>query len=177
MENLEWHPFFYNGIETNLEVTKCGRVRKLPKDWLLRLKSIGEIDFNKLKLDNGYKRVTVKLKGLKPKTTRLHQILAAVFLEYEFNGYKTVVDHKDNNPLNNNLDNLQVITQRENVNKELYKYKKSNLPAGVGFDKTRNKYTSNLWVGNNKFFLGRYETIEEASQAYQNKLNEINNRS
>jgi hypothetical protein len=171
MENLEWYPFFYNGIETNVEVTKCGKIRKIPKYWLLRLKSIGEVDFNKLKIDNGYKRLTVKLKGSKPKTTRLHQILAAVFLGYEFNGYKTVVDHIDSNPLNNNINNLRVITQRENCSKE--KTIKSGLPVGVSFDKSRNKFRSCLWIGNTPIVLGRFNTPEEASQAYQQKLKDI----
>lgn len=171
MKKTEWHPFFYNGIETNVEVTKCGKIRKVPKYWLLRLKSIGEVDFDKLKLNKGYKRITVKPKGLKIKTVRLHQILAAVFLEYEFNGYKTVIDHIDSNPLNNNIDNLRVITQRENCSKE--KTIKSGLPVGVSFDKSRNKYRSCLWIGNKPIHLGRFNTIEEASNAYQDKLKEI----
>ena len=34
MENLEWYPVYYNALETNVEVTKCGRVRRIKKEWL-----------------------------------------------------------------------------------------------------------------------------------------------
>lgn len=32
---MEWKPVYYNGLETNVEVTSCGRVRRVKKDWLI----------------------------------------------------------------------------------------------------------------------------------------------
>lgn len=173
MQKTEWYPFFFNGIETNVEVTKCGKVRRLKKEWVNYTTSakLGEVDFSSLKLDNGYKRLTVKLKGLKSKTVRLHQIIASCFLDYKFQGNKLVVDHIDSNPLNNNLDNLRVVTQRYNVNKELIQ--KKGLPAGVCWLKRDKVFRSSIKINMKTIVLGYFDTPEQASNAYQSKLKEI----
>jgi hypothetical protein len=178
MENLQWSAVPYNGLETNIEVTECGRVRHIKVDWLNYTTSakLGEVNFEKLNLDsNGYKRTTIQIKENKPKTVRVHQLVAAAFLGYQFNGNKLVVDHIDSNPLNNNLLNLRIITQRENVNKELII--KKGLPAGVCWLKRDKVFRSSIKINMKTIILGYFKTPEEASQAYQNKLNEINNRS
>ena len=172
MEKLEWHPVFYNGLETNVEVTRCGRVRRVKVDWMKRNTSIGEVNFSKLKLHpQGYKIIGIQIKDLKPKTIQIQQLVAASFLGYNFNGHKLVVDHKDDNKLNNHIDNLQIITQRENNSKE--RTLKSGLPVGVCFRKDINKYRSQIYLNGKIKYLGCYNTSEEASNAYQNKLKEI----
>jgi hypothetical protein len=173
MENLEWKPVLYNGIETNVEVTRCGRVRRVKVDWLnYNWKTkLGQIDFSNFKLEKGYYQFSLQVKGLKPKTARLHQLIAAAFLDYKFNGYKNVVDHIDSNPINNNLSNLRVVSHRENTSKE--RTIKSGLPTGLYFDKARNKYKAQIVINGKVNALGRYETIQEALQAYKNKLKEL----
>ena len=174
MENTKWYPVYYNGLETNIEVTKCARVRKVHKDWIITNNyfKYGEVDFNKLKLTlKGYKHIGIQIKGLKPKTKSVHQLIAAAFLNYKFQGYKLVVDHIDSNPLNNNVKNLRIVTQRENISKEIIL--KKILPIGVCFDKSRNKYIAQITINSKHMNLGRYNTPEEASQAYQNKLKTI----
>ena len=44
-----------------------------------------------------------------------HQLVAMAFLNHVPNRYKFVVDHIDGNPKNNNLNNLQVVTQSVNI--------------------------------------------------------------
>jgi hypothetical protein len=52
-------------------------------------------------------------------TKRVHSLMAVTFLNHEYNGErKLVVDHIDNNPLNNDLSNLQIVTMKENSNKD-----------------------------------------------------------
>lgn len=179
MEKLNWVPVFYNGIETNVEVTRCGRVRKVKKEWYGFSKMCtnlyyGEIDFSKLKPHpQGYKIISIQVKNLgKKKTTGVHQLIAATFLNYIWQGHKLVVDHIDSNKLNNHLDNLRLITARENVSKE--KSIKSGLPVGVCFCKQTKKYSCEIQINGKKNHLGRYNTIEEASNAYQNKLKSLN---
>ena len=174
MKNIEWKKVFYNGLETNIEVTKCARVRKVSKDWYgnhLNSK-IGEIDFTKLKLRlDGYYQVGIQIKGLKAKTVKVHQLIAAAFLGYKFQGFKLVVDHIDSNKQNNNLNNLQIITQRENSSKE--KTLKSGLPVGVYYWKKTNRYQCKIYINKKSIFLGYYDTPEEASKVYKNILKTI----
>jgi hypothetical protein len=172
---MEWTKVLFNGLETNVEVTRCGKIRKVKVDWMIYEIKLGEINFDNLKLDSsGYKRVGIKVKDCGTKSKRLHQLMAAAFLGYQFNGNKLVVDHIDSNKLNNHIDNLRVITQRENVSKE--KTFKSGLPVGVWFDKSRNKYFSQIYINKKHFRLGRFNTIEEASNAYQTKLKSLSIR-
>ena len=172
MENLEWVPFYYNGIETNVEVTKCGRVRRIKIDWIVTKSKIGEVDFNQLKTTFfGYKSLGVQIKGLNSRTIGVHQLVASAFLDYKFQGHKFVVDHIDSNKLNNHLDNLQVITQRENTSRE--KTIKSGLPTGVNLNKISNRYVSSITINNKLNYLGTFSTPEEASNAYQQRLKTI----
>lgn len=173
MEKLNWVPVFYNGIETNVEVTKYGNVRKVKTDWFEYGKynpyyKYREIDLSKLKLSLGYYKIGIEIKGIGYKTTAIHQLVAAAFLGYEFNGYKSVVDHIDSNTINNNLSNLRVVSHRENASKE--KTLKSGLPVGVCFENYTKKYKAQIVINGKNVNLGRYKTIDEASQVYQNKL-------
>ena len=172
MENTKWYPVYYNGLETNLEVTKCGKVKKIRVDWMTYKTTIGEINLTKLKVDNnGYIQLKIQIKGLKPKTIRLHQLVALTFLGYEFNYQKSVVDHIDSNILNNHVDNLRIVSHRENMSKE--RTIKSGFPVGVWFYKERNKFISRIYINDKLIYIGSFDTPEEASQAYQNKLKTI----
>ena len=44
---------------------------------------------------------------------------------------------------------------------------RGDLPIGVVFDKSRNKFQARMWANNKPKFLGRYETPEEAFQVYK----------
>ncbi len=169
MESLEWYPVFYNGLETNVEVTKCGRVRRIKVDWMKNNKTPGEVDFSKIKIHKGYRILSVKVKNYKFISIRLHQLMAAAFLNHKFNGMKNIVDHIDFNTLNNNIENLRVISQRENCSR--LKTLKSGLPVGV--NKRGEKYYAQIAVNKKLIGLGTFSTIEEASNAYQQKLKSL----
>lgn len=62
---------------------------------------------------NGYKRVKLYTNG-KFKTVFVHRIVATAFLDNPEN--YPVVNHLDENKLNNNVENLQWCTQKQNVN-------------------------------------------------------------
>ena len=173
MENLEWYPVFYNSLETNVEVTKCGRIRKIPKDWYgngngsYKIK-YGEITLNNIKLNKGYMQIGIQIKDLPQRMVGLHQLIASVFLGYKFQGNKNVIDHIDSNKLNNHIDNLRIITNRENSSKE--KTIKSCLPVGVCFNKKAKKYVSRIFINGKNIHLGYFNTIEEASLVYDYNL-------
>ena len=51
----------------------------------------------------------------KKRTKRIHSIMAETFLNHVYDGNrKIVVHHIDNNPLNNNLENLKIVSAKEN---------------------------------------------------------------
>ena len=71
------------------------------------------------------------------KTHSIHQLVAIAFLNHKPCGYLLVVDHIDNNRLNNNLSNIQIVTNRENTSKRLTTH--SSKYVGVAYDKKNKK--------------------------------------
>ena len=59
---------------------------------------------------NGYETTNIS-----SKTYSIHRLVAITFIPT--NDYSLNVDHIDDNPLNNHKDNLQWLTQKENINK------------------------------------------------------------
>lgn len=71
-----------------------------------------------------YPQVTLYNKG-KKSTKRVHSLMAITYLNHTYGDRTIVVDHIDNNPTNNHLKNLQIITMRENNIKEKHKHQLS----------------------------------------------------
>jgi len=67
-----------------------------------------------------------------------------------------VIDHKDQDKLNNNISNLRCITHGQNG--------QNWNPKGYTY--TRGKYWARITVNKKKISLGRFETKQEASDAY-----------
>jgi len=178
MEKLIWHPFIYNGLETNIECTECGKFRRKIKDWMNKSKKAvwiqkcGEINFECLKTTNGYYSIKVQLQNLKSRSFYVHQILTSVFLHHNIDSKIRVVDHIDGNRLNNNINNLRVVTHRENTSFYFKNVKKNGLPIGVYL--LGNKYRAQIRINKIKVHLGLFTNINEANSAYLNKLQEIN---
>jgi len=110
-------------------------------------------------------------KNKKTKTYKIHQLVAMAFLNHTPCGFKLVIDHINGDKLDNRVENLQIVTTRENSSNRKKTYTSKYI--GVSWDKTRNKWTSRLKFENKYLFLGRFNTEEEAHQAYQNKLKTI----
>jgi hypothetical protein len=102
------------------------------------------------------------------KQIKVSVLVAMAFLNHIPNGYiGLTVDHIDNNPLNNNINNLQVITKRENSSKDrkgISKY------TGVTFNKKSNKWRSQIWIDGKNKTLGSFDDELEAHRAYQKEL-------
>ena len=115
---------------------------------------------------SGYYTVFLRKKKL-CKTVPVHKLVAICFLGHHHNGNEYVVDHIDNNRLNNELSNLQVITQRENIVKDQKNFK------GYSFHRPTGKYKSRIAKGNKVHFLGYFDTQKEAQEAYIQKEKEL----
>lgn len=77
-----------------------------------------------------------------------------------------LIDHHDRNRLNNKWSNLRERTHSQNLgNSGLSAHNKSGV-RGVHWDKWKNKWASQITIGDRKVHLGRYHTIDEAKAAY-----------
>lgn len=110
--------------------------------------------------------------NLEYRHVKIHQLVAMTFLGYVRNGtHDIVVDHIDNNKLNNKLDNLQLITHRHNSSKD-----RINNSGLTGVYKLKDdKFRTQIQINSKQIHLGYFKTKEEAHLAYQNKLKEIEN--
>lgn len=149
----------------NYEVSNLGNVRSL------NYRNTGKKNILKQSI-NAYNYFTVNLsKNGIPKSKRVHQLVAEAFLNHNPNGYKLVVNHKDFNRQNNNIDNLEIVTQRENSNKK--HIKSSSQYVGVTWSKQMNKWKAHIGINGKIKYLGLFNSEIEASNAYQNALTQV----
>lgn len=118
--------------------------------------------------DNGYGYKKVILSNKKKYTKYIHILVAEAFLNYKTNKGKICVDHINNNKYDNRLENLQIITPRENV----HRIKKNKE---IGVYEQNGKFRSIIYHNKKSIHLGYFKTKEEALEAYNNKLNQIKN--
>jgi hypothetical protein len=160
----------YEGI---YQVSNFGNVKSLERKLEFKgyLRTQKEKILKKISGDDYY-RVNLSKCG-KIKTIRVHQLVAITFLNHKPCRHKIVIDHIDSNKFNNRLDNLRLISHRENCSKE--KTIKSGLPVGVSFCKINKKYKSEITINNKSKYLGLFNNIIDAENAYLKQLNIINN--
>jgi hypothetical protein len=126
--------------------------------------------------NTGYIRLKIykpRQKGVKRVTINLcmHQLVAIAFLDHVPCGNKIVVDHIDNDKTNNNLNNLQLISHRENSSKD--KKGGSSKYVGVYWDKPSRKWRAQIYINGKKKHLGFFTNELDASEAYHEALKNI----
>ena len=163
------------GYEGLYQVSNLGRVYSLPKEWETGLGILTSHNGKILKQsvnNSGYFHIVLYNEG-KQKTKSIHQLVAMAFLGYTPDGTtKIVTDHIDNNPLNNRLSNLQLISNRHNVSKDR---KGSSKYTGVSWHKASNKWKSRIEVNGKVKYLGIFKCELAASAAYQKALSKVEN--
>ena len=111
----------------------------------------------------GYSQLTAKIKPDKKKTCfKVHQLVWDAF----GSGSRTNmdIDHIDNNKSNNNINNLRLLTHRDNSARGHDKRRKSRF-RGVRIYK--NSYVARIWVkGIGEINLGHFNSEVEAGLAY-----------
>jgi hypothetical protein len=84
-----------------------------------------------------------------------------------------LVDHIDGNRQDNRIENLRRVTHQQNVwNRGMQRNNTSGF-RGVSFDKRRQCWEANIRFNKVKQRLGRFDTPEEASAAYEAKAKEL----
>ena len=146
------------------EVSNLGNVRSLKRGKELVLK---------LGLSSGYPIVGLSKDG-KIKSHKVHQLVAQAFLGHTPNGMETIIDHRNGIKTDNRLENLRLVTPRENVTFGTLKRNTSSKYTGVSWHKHNKKWKADIGINGKLKHLGYFTSEEDAGRAYQEKLNELN---
>ena len=146
------------------QVSNLGRVKSLSR----LIKKSGYFICQERILKNGLSKNGYYTVALSGKSYYIHKLVAVVFLNHVPCKYKLVIDHKNDNPLDNRVENLQIVTQRENACKTQGRY--SSKYKGVCWHKNHKKWAVSIYIDGKKTFLGYFNCELAASLAYQNKL-------
>ena len=141
------------------QVSSLGRVNSLKnnktkKDKLLKMR-IGY---------DGYFNVGLSKDGVQ-KRYQVHQLVAIAFLNHKPNGFEKVVNHKNFNKLDNRVENLEIVSNRENTSKK--HIKSSSIYTGVAWEKNINKWKSKINIKTHHIHLGYYKDEKQASEIYE----------
>lgn len=162
------------GYEGFYQASNLGRVKSMfrknvhhPRNKFIRTKVLKQT-----KNSRGYLAVTLCKDNLE-KRWNVHHLIALTFLNHSTINSELVIDHIDGVKINNQLKNLQVITQRENSSK--YQQNKTSKYTGVSFDFRRNKYQSRIRINKKQVHLGLFDDEKKAHQIYKIAIENIKN--
>jgi hypothetical protein len=174
----------YEGI---YQVSNLGNVKSLPKEWIsakgVVVRKHNGIVLKKHKNRSGYYAISFTI-NKKPKTHLIHQLVAITFLNHKPNGHTLVIDHINDDKLDNRVENLQIVTHRFNTKKTQGKY--SSIYKGVSINISKYKlksgdikiykyYLAVIKINKRTKYLGRYKDEYKAHLAYQNALKQVQN--
>jgi hypothetical protein len=161
----------YEGL---YQVSNLGNVKSLSREVLKKGKYISKEKILKGGKDkDGYYIVSL-CKDRKPKTMKVHILVAMAFLGHVPIGTnKICIDHINNIKNDNRLENLQLLTNRQNISKAFLGKKTSSQYIGVSWCKRRNIWRANIYTDGKRKSLGYFKTEIEAHLTYQKALESL----
>jgi hypothetical protein len=140
-----------DGVE--LRVYACGKIESFYRNCYWH-----EIGFIRKNSNHTYERVCVELNNKKYAVSR---IIYHVFCNEEFDIDNPLqeIDHINQNPLDNRIENLRVVSHTQNVWNR-------NYGKGVSYKININKWIARITVNKRTIHLGSFATEDEAKQAY-----------
>lgn len=166
------------GYEGLYQVSNLGNVKSLPRE----IKGNNNIRLSKERIlkacinkgrSGGYERyILVDSNGYK-KNYSGHYLVVTNFIgnvDYEKN---MVIDHIDGDKLNNHVNNLRIVTTRENTTICFRKNKHEMKTKYIGVTKCKNHFIGKIYIKEEEcqIYLGQYKTAEEANDIYNEALN------
>ena len=150
-KELKDYPGYY--VSNNGRVKSCNERFEILRKQILNRK--------------GY--LTIRLcKYKNSKTFTTHTLVAIAFLNHKQCGMLKTINHIDFNRNNNCVENLEIVSNRENNNRKHLKH--SSQYTGVSWSKSKNKWESKIYYNNRSHHLGRFNSEYDAHIAYENKL-------
>lgn len=105
-------------------------------------------------------RIEIRIKG------KLYLAHRLAWL-YKYGAWPEVIDHIDGDPSNNSIQNLRCASQKENTWNSRIRSNNTSGIKGVRYDKVRGKWSARLKAGGEFKLLKRFNTKEEAIEAYR----------
>jgi len=152
---------------TNEDIEYVLTTFKLKDGKLFRLLKSGiwkEIE-NKANRNDGYCQVQVYKRII-----RYHRLIYILHHKQDV-PEGMMLDHISGDKLNNNIDNLRIVTARENQQNR-YKHREGKF-VGCTFYKPTNKWMSRIDVNNKQIHLGYHKTEQQAHNQYLLALQHI----
>lgn len=153
------------GFDGIYKISSIGRVKsfKCNKEKFLKLQQAGSKNKKYYKVTLHHKKVNYE--------KYIHTLVAESFLNHKANGYNLVIDHINNDSFDNRIENLQIITQRENAYRTQDCY--TSKYKGVSWSNKSNKWVSHIWINPIKKYLGLFENEYDAHIAYEKAVKEL----
>jgi hypothetical protein len=142
------------GYEGHYMISDLGNVKSLKYNKERLLKN--------LKSEKGYLYCMLS-KENNQKKFKIHQLVSMAFLNHIPCGMKAVIDHIDDDKLNNKVGNLRIVTAYENHRKVKNNSKTSKY---FGIYKQNNKWRVQILFKNKRIHIGLFKTEEQAKNAY-----------
>lgn len=163
------------GYEGLYSISNYGYVISEAKTWKFGRNGTDSKQLTILKYSisrDGYKKIALSNCG-KQKHYTMHVLVWDHFGDRLRNGRKLQVDHIDNDKLNCKIDNLQLLTQRQNTTK-YYKTKSTTSKyAGVYWNKSSKRWRSSITINGKQIMLGNFINEHNAHMEYQKRLKEF----
>jgi hypothetical protein len=83
------------------------------------------------------------------------------------------IDHINNDPSDNRILNLRDVTRSENLQNRAAQSNNTSGHKGVTWLKATQKWQAQIRLNNKNIYLGTFDTVELASDAYQSASNKI----
>jgi hypothetical protein len=159
------------GYEGHYQINNFGKVKSLQRQITTSIGSTLKIkeSIRKTSISNsGYEMITLTSNRVN-KSFSIHSLVFRTFK----GDYEGIINHLDENKLNNNISNLEITNHRGNAVYSIDKTKTKSNYIGVYSYFNTGKYTARITINKKRENLGVFNTEEEASEAYQKRLKEI----
>jgi hypothetical protein len=165
-----------NGYEGLYQISNLGRVKSLSREWTTYRGGKRSKDETIMAISpdgKGYMQAFLS-KDKKRMVFKVHHLVWNAFGNTQRNALKQI-DHIDNIKTNNGIDNLRIVTNRENSSKRsMQRTDKTSEYTGVSLDKRNGKWSAQIRTlklsETGIKYLGKFPTQLQASLAYQKAL-------